>query len=142
MLQNRAWVGVLGMDTIGDFSVAGQPFSLQVSFQNTGHVAALDVETNNHTLDRYPTSGEVVARAQEPHAHGVISPQTIVRALAGQNIVLKEGDLAKIKAGTLTLYIFGRVDYTDIFGTHRTTYCGEFHGFSTLGVCPGFNTEE
>lgn len=125
----RAWIGVESMDIrlleVGKQTVA------EVSFVNSGPTfarahkmrATMHGASDPFDVDLYAISP---ARPEAPlKSVHVFVPKipTSVR-VTGTNL-LDQTTMDRIQNGTVTLYVFGEVEYTDVFGVgHVTKYCG------------------
>jgi hypothetical protein len=156
-LDQRAWIGVLGVDP-GDFS-ATNGFPVNITFSNSGKTPARKVNFSVRyiysPIPLYgPPESEIKKLVPEPSPD--IPPQgRLVRWLAQKPLptmlltpsqLLGTSDIiahfSDINEGRSTLYYFGTVAYVDTFGRPaKTDYCIYISDPKNkgTGTCPEFN---
>jgi hypothetical protein len=121
--DQRAWVGQI------DSSVSevkeGAPITFRVTIGNSGKTPALKVRTKISSAHG-PKTTKFVPQYSEPNtsalqALGVLQPGgkgTMEQTTAPLT------DISKFRSGAYLYYVFGRVDYEDVFGhPHWSTWC-------------------
>ncbi len=109
------------------------PIELAVEFQNSGSTPAKDVETRvSFSLVDYFPKQKLIAIGPEPRGAYVLPGGVYTVFLTGQ--LLSGQTIQQLKAGTKALYVFGSVDYLDVFEKRcRTEFryiCGGEHSDS------------
>jgi hypothetical protein len=127
-LSSRAWVGCRGVSCAP--IIADQPFGVTLALKNTGQTPANKVKIGFavHTGERDCDIESVAAgradRAMIDIPEGRAIPPAIDITMANFATGVDNTCLAKIKDGTLVLYVFGEVVYQDVFRErHMTAYC-------------------
>lgn len=155
--DQRAWVGVLGVDS-GDFSKTNG-FPVTITFSNSGRTPARHVTfSERYFYTPIPVAGppDDEVRKLVPFSGSDIAPQgKLIRKLQqaavpthtftteqlqGNNDVISHFDA--INEGAFTLYYFGTLTYDDIFGkTHTTDFCIYIIDpkAKMTGTCDAFN---
>jgi len=121
--DHRPWISF--KEAARTVTKEGIPLSIGLTFMNTGNSPALDltikaaVEIRDKPL---PTPLPAI-RKKATHSRGVIGPQaTCLHPIDITNVTEKH--LANLQSGAELLYIWGHVNYKDIFGKqHQTTFC-------------------
>ena len=124
IVQARAWVTVKGAELVT--IKEGQPITAKIVFRNSGKTPAMDVTIyNNINLFSQPIPDPM------PHvtyagniSKAVIGPDSDFGNIITKKEILSSQDFQAILHRKADIYIYGRVDYRDIFNFHRTTeYC-------------------
>jgi hypothetical protein len=122
-LDQRAWVGQ--MDSSASEAEEGKPITFRVVIGNSGKTPALNVRmaiSSAHApkavkfIPRYSGPNTAALQgtgAMQPGAKGLLEQTT------GPLV-----DVSKYQRGEYLYYVFGRIDYEDVFGRpHWTTWC-------------------
>jgi hypothetical protein len=140
-LERRAWMGVgeiMALETGSDTRVHAS-----VPLINSGATPALHVRARVSLLYQKPEAPFDIDKAMATlftlPSTAVIHPGSKMTADAAGSI--PEGLMNAIEAGTVRLFLFGIIDYCDIFGTaQRTTFCVYLHrDRRTFRVCTEHN---
>lgn len=134
---DRPWVGVESVTAAA--LIPGQPLALKVLIRNSGRTPALDVRGTLYS------AVSAVADTAVPNIPACDSCTQIVLLPSGvfNYDVTVNGDLLskektdRIKEGTDTILLFGRLEYTDIAAAaHSTTVCMKYAPKSgAFGAC-------
>lgn len=150
-LDQRAWIGVSLVDPIPSIPVAGKTFAAKITITNSGRTPARNIVSVG-TLDPLtpPELPDFTYTGREKLNMGTIAPGgggTIPFTPLHDNTTKADYILApefinKLIDRTATVYVSGRIDYSDIFGVpHWTTYCAflivPFNG--QFGRCESHN---
>jgi hypothetical protein len=143
-LDQRAWVGPTDI-TLNEMH-APNPISAKVSITNSGKTAALrarvtyilhpsDVPLNIEEYAKHPVEGEPKVRPPFtlfPNATMVLLPSTGSTDDLG---------IRGVNDGRKLLYLFGRIEYHDVFNTvHETRFCVRYHSEAkAFGACESYN---
>lgn len=131
--DQRAWVGMTEVapewrDADGKplFIKEGAHYHVGVTIVNSGRTPALKVRSKMR-LWSFPANNKFVPDYGNVTAQsvGVLPPQGkfIITSLPSLKII-NTSDIASLKNGSQILYLYGQIEYEDIFGIqHRTTYC-------------------
>ena len=141
-LDQRAWVGHI------DSSVSEvkeeAPITFKITLSNSGKTPALRVRTEISSAHG-PATANFIPRYTKPTPQmrrgvGVIQPggKAVIEQKTGPVTYIE-----KLRDGANLYYVFGRIDYEDIFGRpHWTTYCLYIGGEPTLSLmfqCRSYN---
>ena len=121
-LGERPWVIVQNAN-YKDFKVGDKPIAVIV-FINTGRTPARNVRTIGHIALRYePAPNPIPYNSPNCYdSNSVIGPNNVMSLLLQTNgPLLNEEDLKAVNEKKLRLYIWGCVDYDDIFSNHYKT---------------------
>ncbi|MFI5126984.1 MAG: hypothetical protein ACHQJX_09165, partial [Candidatus Acidiferrales bacterium] len=122
-LEQRAWVGVLGITSLK--IKAAEPTDFQLMAVNSGRTPALHVK-HLLTVKSMLTSQKFTfthGPAMGANSDTVIQPNMQVPFVAEPDVPT-QAQIDAIKSGTATLRIYGRIDYEDVFGAkHYTKFC-------------------
>jgi hypothetical protein len=123
-LERRAWVGA--DQALKPVIQAGQPVSVAVQFVNVGQSPGLRIESINR-LDPVQV-GEVFTPTFPDLGRRPSSPTLLPGMRTTANVVsswtVTDARLSAIKNGQLTVYLYGRIRYRDIFDQPRESgYC-------------------
>jgi hypothetical protein len=90
-----------------------------VKFLNSGRTPGYDLRTTfKAEIKAPPTTGSPYTELALPEAKSIIAPRAGID-IGPNRLVLQDGDLAGLRDGSRTLYIWGRVDYVDAFKQDR-----------------------
>jgi hypothetical protein len=144
--DQRAWVGMVGIDV--NKAVQDSPFSYAVSIQNTGKTPALNVhilttskgvpkgQTPQFTYE-LPSNAPVAATTIQPSMRVKMggTPDSLSRPLTTDQF-------QSLKSGAAVMYIYGKIDYEDVFkGLHHTQFCGFLEAdLASVHSCFQYNT--
>jgi len=150
-LDQRAWLGVDSIRPDPFIPEIGKPFIVWIAFKNVGKTPARNIVNYGR--------GEPVLKGRSPnfsysdvrpYVAGVLQPggtaATTVAPMTvpgtNQSIIINDDLMNGMKSEQITIYVHGRFDYQDIFGTsHWVTYCANliipFN--KTFGFCDGNN---
>ena len=123
-VQSRAWVTVKGAE-LSEIK-EGQPIMAKIVFRNSGKTPALDVTIyNNINLFSQPIPDPMPYGTYAANiSKAVIGPDSDFGNIITKKEILSSQDFQAILHCKADIYIYGRVDYRDIFNFHRTTeYC-------------------
>lgn len=128
-LEQRAWVGIDRIQR-GEL-VVNKPFTVEIVFTNTGKTPALDTIGQSST--------QFMLKGQEPdfrenavgdlRSHALVLPGQVYTVTNTFEDVqgtplLENATIALIQKGEATIFLWGRINYSDIFGCqHWTNYC-------------------
>jgi len=127
-MQNstRPWLNAAGVSAQNGFKVGESP-TVIIKFKNSGNSPARDVMLKyNMTLlvapipDNMPM-GQYLSK--EP-SRGVVAPNSEFSSpkYTKKEIIFTEDSISKISNNDLRLYVFGFIDYLDIFNQRHCTY--------------------
>jgi hypothetical protein len=123
-LERRAWVGA--DQALKPFVQAGRPVAVSVQIVNTGQSPGLRVESNNRLVPVElgqafkPEFPDLPTRPSSP----ALLPGMRTTATVVSNWTVTDARLSAIKDGKLTVYLYGRITYRDIFNQPREGgYC-------------------
>jgi flagellar hook-basal body complex protein FliE len=135
--RNRPWVGI---ESVAAPSLAAnQNFSLKVVIRNSGNSPALNVRAMLYTA--VPATKEITI-PEIAECENCLQPVILPHGVLNYNVAVN-GDLLttektnRIKDGTDTILLLGRIDYADAATTtHTTTVCMSYVPKSALfGAC-------
>lgn len=88
-------------------------FRTAIQFTNSGKTPAHNVRTliTQVVSDKPPSDRST---AMQPHARGVYGPRTPLHLVIDQNFTPEV--IADVESGKKNFYVWGRVEYTDVFG--------------------------
>jgi hypothetical protein len=147
-IGNRAYVSVDKGSLLKELKV-GEPVNATVNFVNKGNTPALKVKTRGSigfTADQIsepmqPIPGDV----NDPQSTAVIAKDGAMYAGFEGAVPLDEQGMELFNQKKLRLYIWGVIEYEDMFGKpHKTSFCFTHPpepGIS-LEVCPINNTAD
>ena len=124
-LDERAWVGVSEM--LPPKRQVGEQLIVTAVFRNSGKTPARNAV--------FAAAAELVLKGQKPHlpeqtlpARALIQPDALFHIEFGQYDLKQDAtDVLRINNREVEIWVHGRVDYEDIFGTkHWTTLCFQF----------------
>ena len=138
-LDQRAWLGVEAIDGVPQVS---HPFNITIYFKNTGKTPAVDssflVQQEPVKKGQLPT---FVYRKQAVSS-GITEPQaTYHSVLTASPSDLTQTDVDALKSGSITIYVFGKITYNDVFGRgHRLTFCSYLRtDLTSYDLCHEYN---
>lgn len=155
--EQRAWVGVLGINDIKGLTET-EPWTITVVFFNSGRTPARNVQSSGMFITSpIPIAGPPPEKIKQLIFRPTqsVAPQGTYREVMGKEVAAetltvseKQGfqtllsQYQDIKKGALHLYYYGILKYDDIFGNHRETqFCILLADPSTkeAGFCDAFN---
>jgi hypothetical protein len=139
-LDQRAWVSA--MEVVGTPTI-GSPLEIQVNIQNFGKTFAYELKTVGAVYeqkrgilssfgslgsDQPPYDAEIEKVGGTGDGSRSLLPPTGSSSISLRVPLRKEPVdeeyLSRIKAGTIKIYVFGKLTYRDVFGEpHWLTYC-------------------
>lgn len=132
VLQSRAWITIKGAEIVE--IKEGQPITAKIVFRNSGKSPALEVTIYNN-INLY---GQQVPDPM-PYGHysgrgskSVIGPDSDFGSFITKKEILTMQELQAIRHHKAAIYVYGRVDYRDIFHCQRTTEYCMVNKFGTL----------
>lgn len=126
--QSRAWLCAAGIYATDGFKVGDSP-TVIIKFSSTGNSPARDMtikynmNLRNKPLPDNMPMGEYLSK--EP-SRGVIAPNSEFSSpkYTKKEIVFTEEDIGEISRNERKLYVYGFIDYLDIFNVrHCTNFC-------------------
>jgi hypothetical protein len=140
-LERRAWVGALGIPT--PTVQAGTPIRFQVQIRNSGSTPA-KIQSARMQTRTFGINQPFVARYDElktPPSRLVLQPDmTVGFTRVGPIPLTPELITAITTAPTQRIYVFGEIEYTDIFERrHRTIFCQWLDTDRTFKWCDTYN---
>lgn len=123
-LDQRAWIGPASY--VLRFQ-EGSPFYIGVRIRNTGKTPALRA---NAVIDYTEGVGQFTKQGMvfrhKTLAIGTVHPGADYTLNMFGTLPLTAHDLAALRAGHHTIWAYGRIEYSDIFGSaHRSWFCVE-----------------
>jgi hypothetical protein len=144
-LDQRAWVGQIDA-TVSEVT-EGRTATFTITLNNSGKTPALRMApkfrsfvgtpaTQNIIPSYGPTTGNNVRGGR-----GVLQPNGRGLLVQASDHQLTHVDIERLKAGEMVYWIFGRIDYEDIFKrAHTTTFCDFVEtNLTSLAPCPTYN---
>lgn len=130
-VDQRAWVGFSEIESY--VLEDGKPFAITIPLKNTGKTPAIKASAGlAPTIDKTgnrPDGDTVLARWMGTPGVVLLLPGQNQEMHTGLHLQsadggLPEGTLDKLKSQEMTIWVFGKVTYADIFGfQHWTRYC-------------------
>jgi hypothetical protein len=146
-LDQRAWVGVKGV-SLTPLAIE-KPVTAEVTLVNTGktHAQAAAISLHMNSETKRVTQLSVRGFNDPEKSITTIFPQQQLSASVtmknsiGEPIKPADDDIAAYKARSIIIYIWGEINYQDIFRkTHTTHFCFYFAGEEQHGVaCEMYN---
>jgi len=141
VIQTRAWITVKGVEL--SLIKEGQPVKAQIVFRNSGKSPALDVVIcNNINIYKIPPPDPMPYGGYDgPTSRGVIGPDSDVSNFISKKEKLSSQELRAILHRKAAIYVYGHVEYRDIFRCKRNTeYCFvNKPGTLNFDACPNNN---
>ena len=144
LVEQRPWVYVSALNLKP--LIAGDPFTVEVWYRNDGKTPA---EALGGAVFMYitpvPVSHLEDGPGQPQNKLGMIfpgivyGPSVLTSTMSGGSRIVDEKDVALFKAEPplLWVYVYGRIEYGDVFtGKHATSFCGFSNGSNTFRGCP------
>jgi hypothetical protein len=125
-IENRAWLCAAGISAKNGFKVGGSP-TVIIKFSSSGNSPARDMTIKyNMKLRDSPLPDNIPMGeylSEEP-SRGVIAPTSEFSSpeYTKKEIVFTEEDVGKISRNESRLYVYGNIDYLDIFNERHCTY--------------------
>ena len=141
--ENRAYLWIKVVEIL-EFEV-GKPPKIRVQIENFGNTPAyeLSVKTSFGFLTAFPDKPEYDVNLQGSISKTVLPPKSIAKQTAIHNVILTEQRKEAFLEGEIDFYAFGKIEYTDIFGSRRLTlFCNRFDPNKKIFiVCDNHNVE-
>jgi hypothetical protein len=130
-LDQRAWAGIREIK-LSKPVVVGKPVEIAVTAINTGKTPALKIVLSEVRIGPSETdrNRDFVMYGNE---YEVIAPNGADTFLEAANY--DDNSVKAILAGTISIYIRGKFEYSDIWGkeTHTTTFCSYYNAMASKG---------
>jgi hypothetical protein len=120
-----------------------EPLCADIKIRNGGKTPAYDVMTNfsirgdEHPLDRPILE---IPDREEDGAKYILGPGELIHIKPSMKIALPQQIIDRIRAGTSRVWVTGRIDYVDAFGTEQWTtvrlFCEGAEGAENGGLHP------
>ena len=143
-LDERAWIGPVDSPII-DWEV-GKKFAVAIPLKNTGKTPGTNVTTLMAIRPLSPQKMPLFTDLVTPTGHGVLQPSAVTYLAVFGDGAISRADFDAVKSGKLTIWVYGRITYDDIFGRHHwTTFAQTFNpikrGLDTYGTNNEVDTE-
>ena len=140
-LSQRAWVTVKNI-TLSELK-EGKPITSKFNFFNSGNSPASKVSIYSFMKTRntpVPEPMEPIPDEVRESVSIIGSQSEFYGTLISKEILTTEA-IQEISSGKVNIYVWGVVDYEDIFGSsHRTKFCFKnFDGGTIFSACPNNN---
>lgn len=135
-LERRAYVCAEGAIFLK--SDDGQPTNnIVLTIKNNGTTPSIDtMDWANVIIDKFPLDRDI-----QTNQFGVMHPRSVLSPSASIVYPLylpqeaPEDDIMKVSNGEYAIYVYGGIEYKDIFGeTHSTRFCFRCIGASELSL--------
>jgi hypothetical protein len=121
--DQRAWFGVKEI-TLASPIAKGKPVQISIVGLNTGKTPALDVSLGEVRVGPSETDRSRDFVYSVPDREVVAPNHTDVFY---PTLTYSDDSIKALLAGTIKIYVAGKVDYRDVFGTtHTTTFCAYY----------------
>jgi hypothetical protein len=138
--NSRAWVIVKSIEANPPKLTSTEGTQVKVMFQNVGHSPASIVYGAGYALWPGELPEEAFADPRTPGVRIVVGPGLDAHTLVDVPPVTNEV-LEALKAGSMTLYVFGYVSYEDIFHVPRyTRFCAALFPGRAFTACATHNS--
>lgn len=144
-LDQRAWIAPYG---ISSFSIQeNTPLTFEVEITNSGKTPALEM-TRDMMARSYlagqkflPVYEEPPANAPEEASKGVMFPGVHAKINTAPPLLIPSKGIEQLKNRTIILYVYGRINYRDVFNVkHLTTFCFVVNkSLSYASACSTYN---
>lgn len=131
-LDQRAWIGPIDNPII-DWE-AGKKFSVAIPVKNNGKTPGTNVTTVMALRALSQQKLPIFTDLDKPIGHFVIQPGAVTYIKILSNGIINQADFDAIKSGDLTLWIYGRITYDDVFGRHHWTTFAQTFNPSKMGL--------
>ncbi len=140
-LASRAWIAPVSTALRSEASKVGDGTIFVVPYSNTGKTPAFNVNSWINRTDSLEKIGDMDPVGSK--ANMLLAPDGIGNTSTA-DIPIAPTDVEHIKAGTLTVYIYGTISYEDVYGkAHWTQFC--FYpgaDLKSFGPCGKHNTTD
>jgi hypothetical protein len=142
-IGERPWVGMESIKMTSAF-VANEPLTTAIVIRNTGSSPGINVVGKSRVawgpgeLPEDPPYGE----GDSPGSVGTLFPGNTVSHTLETTRGLSAQEIEAIKGGRMFFYVFGFIEYDDIFGKrHKTRYCGHYRPTKgqLFSICSRYN---
>jgi hypothetical protein len=146
-VSNRAWVGIKEATLTKELQAGERPSAI-VMYVNKGNTPALRVKVraNMGFTDRQPSEPMANLPGVMEESVGVFLPESDkVGTPVMSTEAMPEDFLRQVNEGKKRLYVWGVIEYEDVFGNaHTTRYCltQQPGAGRDLDVCPMNNTAD
>lgn len=146
-LDQRAWVTVKAVNVSNVLQVGQHP-TATVFIENTSKSPAVNLKiSHNIAYSKGPLPlGRMTFQEPPEKGIGVLAPSTQNTPSVASSLAMTEETIAAFKSRGLRFYVYGRIEYNDIFRRpHQTEYCFEAVSGSTTGqanACTQWNTAD
>jgi hypothetical protein len=127
-IAQRAWVYAVVHPASPEHFAAGKLFDIRVTTKNTGRTPAIGVRSAAYRTTIFKKASpdlalsEPVYRDKDYVKQGNIAPDSARYSDLVYN--LTEEDVKRIDSLEARIYVYGRIEYEDVFGTpHWMTFC-------------------
>ena len=149
-LDQRAWVALTNVEGI---PAVGQIFTVTVTVKNTGKTFAknfrMPVVIEKLPKDKKPDFGWADLEADKrsgsvsllpPNAEYGTNTEVDITATGKPPADVTQAQIDEIKSGEYSIFIYGKLHYTDIFNCeHWTTFCSEILPTMKYRICTEHN---
>lgn len=137
LLDERAWIGPVDSPII-EWEV-GKKFEVAIPLKNTGKTPGTHITTVMAIRSLSPQEMPTFTDFVTPTGRGVLQPSAVTYLAFFSDKALSQTDFDAVKSGKLTVWVYGRITYDDIFGRHHwTTFAQTFNpikkGLDTYGT--------
>jgi hypothetical protein len=140
-LEQRPWVYISVMYLTKP--VVGQRFLVELGLKNEGRTPATPTGGANFVV----VSPIQIPRLVDgflglPRKEGIIFPGIVYgpeQAFSAESVIVGEKEIAALNAKPplLRIYVYGRIEYLDVWkGKHTTSFCAESKGVTGFEGCP------
>lgn len=126
-VDQRAWMGIVNIK-IKRFLEPERDFIVEVETKNTGKTPALRV-VFHISLQALLAAQQLNRTFGESNGHGTVMPDSKQNHSIGEDHPVSVETFEQVQNGVRTMYLHGRIEYQDIFGsTHWTNWCFRLAG--------------
>jgi len=151
ILSQRAWISVKiaaaiqpGAGRPPNPFILGQPFDVRITWKNTGRTPALRVRSVTKrsgfvAKDGHFGTPDFLYKPEDFQSLDNLMPDA---EIYGDTITgpLNEADIKQITSNQVHVFIYGRIEYDDVFSVHHwRTYCGQLLPTGAIALCPDHN---
>ena len=128
-IVERAWVGPTDLKLIRK-PTPSEDVTIDVFWTNTGRTPALNVIVRRMIHLSYEPVPQFPTPAEEFWLTGFLSKATLfpgATSKGSSSLQVSEQEVNLINQGEAWIYLFGAIDYEDVFGKrHRTQFCNVY----------------
>jgi hypothetical protein len=143
-IAQRAWLNIEVHPLSTEHYAADKPFPTRFRALNVGHSPALDLKRVTYAIKVYKQQNPTFAlpvpfySATDLVPSGNLVPGGFI--YSDVTFLLNSTDVRDIDDGALRLYVYGRVDYSDVFGTtHWTNFCDYLLSGGDFAICSEYS---